>query len=459
MKNFKSLLALMLSVLTVFSVCTAAFADSSTSEVEPNGGLETATLFTTTATGNIEDSGDEDYFKFEMASAKTVQVALEHAATDSHVTHFVLVVLNADGEEEARVTSKGSDATVVTNNFCADKGIHYVKVTSGQAANPSLIYRVNVIINSNAACEVEPNNTASNATTIPLTSGSTKCLIYGYAAKGDIDYYKLVSPAPGYMQLDIINDNGVHGDYDVKIVQILGANILEESVLCSFTVSTGGDTIESSTTVNLDTGNYYVIVSPMGSTYGGYAVDVFYRTEAKRETEFNNNKYSADLIPMNNGEKMTATLSAPNDVDMFKVVTSKTAGSCALTFAAHESVLTYGSWQVTVYQDDATTVVENGSFTFSKGNPASYSFAELDYGTYYIKVTKGSSYESGRYIITLKSAQQVKKSSFLDFFKTFDWSGLWASLKTNWGWLFQVNTLNMLWQMLQSIINIFKNIL
>nr|MCR5149725.1 hypothetical protein [Clostridiales bacterium] len=163
MKHFKPLLALLLSVLTAFSVCTVAFADSATPEIEPNGEPETATSFTTTATGNIADSADEDYFKFEMTAAKTVCVTLEHAATDSYVTHFTLEVLSLDGKTEARVTSKGVDATVSTNFFLAGKGVHYVKVTAGQATNPSLTYRVNVIINNSAACEVEPNNTASDA--------------------------------------------------------------------------------------------------------------------------------------------------------------------------------------------------------------------------------------------------------------------------------------------------------
>nr|MCR5150152.1 hypothetical protein [Clostridiales bacterium] len=345
--------------------------------------------------------------------------------------------------------------------FLAGKGVHYVKVTAGQATNPSLTYRVNVIINNSAACEVEPNNTASDATAVNLISGATNCKIYGFAAIGDIDYYKLVSPAPGYMQLDIINDNGVQGDYDVKIVQILGANILEESVLCSFTVSTGGDTVNSSTTVNLDKGNYYVIVSPKDSTYGGYAVDIFYKTEPKRETEFNNNKESADLIPMNDGEVMTATLSAENDVDMFKVVTSKIT-SCELTFNAHKDTVSQGSWQVAIFEDDGTTPVEGSPFTFSKDKPASKSLAKLDDGTYYIKVTKGSIYESGRYTITLKTVKPDNDCWFIKLIKAIlalNWAGAGESIKQSFDWIKQVNIIGMLVSIGESLYKIIPYII
>ena len=455
MKNFKRVLALVLSVLLICGTVAVAFAaESVTPESEDNNTFANATTIsypTYGATGNLSSTGDVDYFKFTQAKKSSVQLVFTHnikSSTDSQF-YTVAVYSAADAEKVIKtVNVLDSDTTTKLDLGVLEAGDYYISVAEGKGGRDSADYKI-VIQNvaDKYSYEVEPNNDKTTATPLKTTSKTSidDNLYVGTisSATDDVDYYSF-STSKGYISLNLVNGSylssgAANSNFKFEVLQYTNAIKPTLEKICTLTLSADDTTTEnskqehfiSSPYIGVDAGTYFIKVS--GST-GTYGIGVFAVANSSMESERNNEKAYADVIT--NGSALLGSTSASDDIDCFKITTTTKESSTikVAKFNTKEETLE-GSWKVTVYKEGSGENFgdEVISKTVTASSAAEISLADKAAGTYYVVITPSSDNNGVLYQISAEKATPSSSSTSTDSSGN-SWDNLWSTIKKmDWG--------------------------
>ncbi len=462
MKNIKSILAFVMALIVAMSCFATAFAaeireDDTDSK---NNVISGATVFTAedTATGVLQQ-GDTDYYKFTVETAGLATVTIAHEANASELDYFVVEIIRlAEDNTEAVIASfksAGNATQVASPAFGADAGDYYVKVTEGNVKGSNLEYTLSFAVDTEALCETEPNDSYKDATAIELsTNYEAKKYAATISSADDADYYLVEVPAEGFIYFFIDNDTSAKGNYKVSLLtHIEGtAGVADDKTLGTVTVA-AADSTKTSPSVGVEKGSYYLKVTGIDGSTGGYNVYALFYGYTGVESEFNGSFATADSIAVS--EALDATIFDADDKDYYKF--TSTADNLAFTVkvAPLESNTADGVWQVKIY-DAQGNAVSGAIATASQSAAGEVVFTAegMAAGTYYIEVTAGSVVNTGYYQISIVDDEEVApKMTFIERIKNLDWSGFIDNFN---GWFLKIDFKSTIKAIGQSIIWLFS---
>ena len=474
MKKFKSMLAVLLAMLMIFSCAAVSYATD-----DGNGSAATAAKLGTDNAGVkefIESADDKDYYYIIPDDGGLATVALEHAAIAEAAagsSYFKVEIF--DGEETliAEFVSEGNQAKAVSPKFAVSKGEkYYVCVSKGDVINSTLEYTVSASINNSALVESEPNDETGKATAIKLSEANNAQKTYRYygniSSENDADIYKFTLSAPGLVYVYIYNsENSDKGSFKATLGYSSevagGASVLNES-LGTVEVKKA-DSYNAISDVGLGSGEYFVKVTGIGGSKGGYSVIVINVPVSDAETEPNNIPETADPAPINALEVeaaklkiVRACLNTADDVDYFKITVPSGSNGYNIKVAASAGASkTAGSWKVTVLSSAGKEIVAETTAT-DKAAATLTTDAGLAAGTYYIKVIRGTDYNPGVYTVSVqvkekKADEGEKDKSWIDKIKDLDWQGFVDNFAT---WIDEINILGLIGELTKNLPDVFK---
>lgn len=233
--------------------------------------------------------------------------------------------------------------------------------------------------------ETESNNSIKAADTIAINSkynGNT-------TSKEDIDYYKFTLKTAAAVKVDF-----GHKDQktDIRYWEVALRDSKGKVILS--TPVTGDQTHTYLTTIGLPPGTYYVSADVYGDIYckATYALTVYADTANVWETEYNENKATADSIAVN--KPCAGNIMYPKDKDWYKFTTTAD-GPVAVNFKHGLIKEDLGYWTVCLMDVNENVIVskdvlgtETDIYLTNVGLPA---------GTYYVSVSGDTYKYSGSY--------------------------------------------------------------
>lgn len=396
----KKLLALFLSfILAVSCLSVGAVADTTVREIEDNGTVADANLFTDTITGAISSKNDIDYYKFNSTGnyfTVSLKVNSEFLGVDVGYGWDMYIY-----DSLMNQLSKYTDIkTEKISARLAFKGTFYVKVVSSSSSKyPAADYDLTVTQTINPYWESEENNDLKTATPIAVGKAYTGSL----RSTADVDYYKAYvtgdyfvvnfDVAPEYMGANVKNG------WNIYVYNSLGESI------CGYTVNGVAYTKKLAYSGNV----YIKVVS--NSKYScptgiEYRVAVNQTVNALWETEDTNNQIKkADALKY--GSNRQGTIINKNDIDYYKI-SIPTSGTAKVSFSRSLDENDGNGYKV-CFRNSAGTIIK--SVTVDGTLKGSISSLKVSKGTYYVTVSAASSYKAPSSEITYKVSYTFKPST------------------------------------------------
>ena len=237
------------------------------------------------------------------------------------------------------------------------------------------------------ANDVEPNNYASQALTLPLNTKVGGHLDYNLNQTRDVaDWYKITTNADGYLRVTLSSLNGA--DFYAKLYD-------SDSTTVRAQVESYAN---NPAVINLDglaKGSYYIQLFPYSTSFGAYTLADSLFTYNAVDSESNNAPYLAHTILTNRTSTGHINFYGDNNndaVDWFKInYTGANNGSMNLTFTLSPHVTGgIGDVYFQVYRDTTAGAIYNAEI-YGSINTATTTLSSLQQGYYYIKVYPYSS--------------------------------------------------------------------
>ncbi len=457
MKKVKSILSLLLALIIALGCVSTAFAAAAT-ENGDNNTIATANALAVggSITGAFDSADDVDYFKITTKKAGLLTVSLQHTTNESTLGYFNVEVIDAEEKVLASFVSKGSDATVTSTAFGVAIGDYYVKVTP-VTFDRALSYTVSVAEDTTTVAEKEPNDDSATATAVDEIKGDntgSKKYAGFISSATDVDYYSFTKKSDGSIYFYLFNNANSAGSYKAELVTYFSTST-EEKVLGSITIAPG-ETRAMSASVGIEGGKtYYLKVTSIDGSTGGYEIRFWNYDHKNTEFEYNNEPAAATKISVSTDKvdnSRVASLTHAGDVDYFKFETTDSYNYILKVNAYVDKMDKAAQWYVDVYAADNLTgeAVLEAIATETKG--AELSFANLEAGVYYVKVTAGTDFNTERYEIELTQTEKEEgPKSFLERLKEIKWATL---LSTFAGWFNQIDIAGVVKAIYQSIMGL-----
>ncbi len=441
MKNFKRVLALVLSVLLICGTVAVAFAaDVTTSESEDNNSFETANAISSPAggaAGSLSSTDDVDYFSFTQKTAGFIQFEFTHnIANGEDKNYFDVEVFNANKSRVVKFTATGKNATTKSSTAYLADGQYYIKVSCPEGYN----YAVNnytvkaASVSSTYATETESNNDVASANTVAINKK-----YMGTIDTNDVDYYSFTA-SKGYIAILFLNGSemisgSADSNFTVTIMQFENKTTPSLNTICTIQIDEDDITTKNgvnhhyiqSPDIGVDAGTYYVEVKGTNGATGAYGIEVYSEKDNNSESEYNNTMAYADEIK--NGAYLFGSTSASDDVDYYKITTTSSESSTIKVEKGLSSQTLTGSWTVELLDSKGSRI---DSKTVTDKTAVEFSLASKSAGTYYIKIT--SSGDNG--VLYKISATKVAPSSDSSSSSSSgsSWDNLWSTIKKmDWG--------------------------
>ncbi len=264
----KRLLCMLLcALLTVSLLALPAFADN---EIEDNDYFDNATTLRVNEEmiGSLSDDDTEDFFRFSLSAAGSVNIILKHEGCNADACEIELLLYNERG---AVIHSERFDArfsrpeTVLPIGL--DRGSYYLELRTVSAASYEGSYSLFVGYSSADSWEKETNDAFDTANKIDVNKE-----IYGSLRWGDEDYYEFRLTQPGYIQLRLSSTGCDNADCAIGLYlySTTGSYIYNQEL--SGEEDSQTDTIK----IGLDKGNYNLYLRSE-QTYSDYLGSYHFR--------------------------------------------------------------------------------------------------------------------------------------------------------------------------------------
>jgi hypothetical protein len=247
-------------------------AEGSSFEKEFNNSLTSANLINvnTNYSGNMQNSNDVDYYKFNLASDGKIAINFKHGLVNNG--SWDVKIIDAGNNVHQYFTSGNTYINVLGDNLRLPAGNYYVKVNvysySGNYNNTDYIFNVNYTAEG-SFFEKEYNDSLTSANTISLNTSYTGNM----QNSNDVDYYKFTLSSAGKVTLNfqhpLVND----GSWQVRILDVNNKE-LQNSYWNSTNINSDASTL------SLPAGTYYVKVT-VSSGYSGYYNNIDYNFKVK----------------------------------------------------------------------------------------------------------------------------------------------------------------------------------
>lgn len=429
MKKAKSILALLMAFVMLMSfAAVGSAADAVATEKEDNGDFKTATAFgfATKIKGVLGTSDDEDYYSFTADSAGLATVTIAHNLIDDankELAYFEVTVYDSAEKEQLVFRSTGTEKETVSQSFAISNGATYfVKVAMGTIHSDVLEYSIIASFDKGALVEKEPNNIASRATNLELSTKDNAKHYYGTIAStgADVDYYRVAPAKNGVIYLYIYNGN-IPADFKATLYthyEIEDGVLIEEEI-SSITINSNEEYAKS-VAIGVYGKEYMLKIEGLNGKTGDYRTRVFYNPVSDAEMEYNNSEYLANSILV--GSHLRGTISQAKDVDFFRFTAKKDEIHEITLSLAEANPDATGSWLITVIDGATEAIVEKTEKIDVKANDTyTVKFDKLVGGrNYYIRLEKGGTLNTDIYKLSVTSTKPEnpdKPVSDGDFFK------------------------------------------
>jgi len=212
------------------------------------------------------------------------------------------------------------------------------------------------------------------------------------SSSGDVDWYKFTTSADGYITVDFEHEL-FDNSYEFWYMYIYDVTGTKKVVTDSYYVVKGNANCKTAE-IGVPAGTYYIKIIPRSSydwSNRDYSICVNFTKASDWETEFNNERQTADTIKVN--KTYQGAIVSTADVDWYKFTTSAD-GYITVDFEHELFDNSYDFWYMYIYDATGTKKVVTDSYYAVKGN-ANCKTAEIGVpaGTYYVKIVPRSSYD------------------------------------------------------------------
>ena len=225
------------------------------------------------------------------------------------------------------------------------------------------------------ANDVEPNNYAKQALTLPLNGNVGGHLDYLYNQTRDgSDWYKVTTPADGLLRLTLSSLNGA--DFYARLYFKDTASLISQ--IESYA---NNPAVLSADGLAADT--YYIQLVPYSTSFGAYTLaDSFFTPAQANDAEPNNHASQALTLPLNAkvGGHLDYNYNQTRDVADWYKITTNADGYLRVTLSS----LNGADFYAKLYDSDSTTV--RAQVESYANNPAVINLDGLAKGSYYIQL-------------------------------------------------------------------------
>ncbi len=339
-----------------------------------------------TISDNLPKYNTKNWYAFTLAKDGYIDITFSHPYIDSSNSYWYLKVYDDKEKEILSFFYNGNEKDAKVSDKCGlGKGTYYIKITEG-STHSSESYSFIVGYEASSAWEKEFNENIASPTKIGVNTEINGNL----RAYNDKDFYEFTLDKDGYINItfshpyiDSSNSYWYLKVYDDKEKEIL-----------SFFYNGNEKDAKLSDKCGLGKGTYYIKITE-GSTHSSenYSFIVGYEASSAWEKEFNENIASPTKIEVNT--EIFGNLRAYNDKDYYEFTTPED-GYIRVTFS-HPYIDSRNSyWYMKVYDKNEKEILSY----FYNGNEKDAIIADkcgLGKGTYYIKITEGSTHSPLNY--------------------------------------------------------------
>lgn len=359
----------------------------------------------TTVTGQAAER-KANVYQFSVPSNGKLNIRLRHENLFDTNVYWTVELLADDMETVLQsFDSSGTDANKIGGSIGLTQGTYYVKVYARKECSHKYSekpYQLYVMHTPSSQWEIEYDSARkqgnnSQATSTPMTAGK-----YSYGticSEKDVDYFKINLKKAGTISIEFRHPNIFEANecWNVQIVNAKTAKI------CELT-SKGTKTKLTSPTVGVSAGTYYVRISG-AQKYSDrdYQVRVIYKKTGNWEKEYTNssnhfNNTMSTANTLSRGKWIQGTISSTDDVDFMKVSvpSSKTV---TIKFAHDYYPKSTKWWKISVYNSRTSHIYSFYSRAYDKTLTKKI---RLSKGTYFVKVSKGSTWTKRAYKLYVK---------------------------------------------------------
>ena len=357
---------------------------------EPNDTKQDATeinLFSI-VNGKLSTESDIDIFSFQIDDIGSVKLNFDPPVGSLTKKYYRLKVY-----DETDNILYGSNTGIEENIdiYFSEKGKYFFSIESSDYYSEKS-YEFILSSSSNKKIEIEPNDAILEATVLSKGQNFKGQL----SSKIDLDYYQFEIPDRGVITISVTSEDTFlsGGNYKAVIVSEDGYELTEVSVPSS---TTG----EASLAVS-GAGKYFAyITSDYNYSSQDYTINFDYKLGQKGNNYSDNwepNDSFSLSYPLISGNKVSAQISKPNDIDFYSI---NTANLNQLNIKFDIPGYAPGnSFYINIYDSDQNLI---DSRLISKDSD--YSLEISNHSEHYVEIKKGSNYFSDNYDITLTTAK------------------------------------------------------
>ena len=355
-----------------------------------------------------KDGSDSDWYRFTLSRPGYVQISFTNDLGAGIHCSWSVELLDHQGLSYSgqslfdRYEFKADESSHTSPKVGLPAGTYYVQVSPWAVSNLHYTMRVNFTASSN--WEQEFNDDFVHANPLSLNTTINGSTIDDY----DDDWFKIVLPSSGYIQVSFKNAQHTKGVWDVRVTDASG-NANDLGKCFDYYTFNANEATHSGNRIGLAAGTYYVKVNPYNANGYTYQLKVGFTKSSAWETEPNNLFENADAISVGKTVNGSSTYEG-GDEDWYRFsLTKKTRVRIQMTNTTHSS----GGWTVQ-FADKNGQSIKSFDFAATSGSHSS-DVVELAAGTYYVRV-KTYYQQLGdygyRYSLTVQNASTATRTMY-----------------------------------------------
>ena len=373
----------------------ANFTASDKWEKELNNRFDSATAIpvNTEISGTIDDDGEDDYYRINLAKAGVVKIDFSHEYVDDPKEYWYIYVYDFEHNQITDKAFAGSEkGTVSICDLGLDKGDYYIQVHGSSSRWSDVDYKLKANFTASDKWEKELNNKFETATAIPVNTEISGTI----DDDGEDDFYRINLAKAGMVKIDFSHE---YVD-DPKEYWYIYVYDFEHNQITDKAFYGNEKGKASICELGLDKGNYYIQVHGSSSRWS----DVDYKLKANFtasdawEKELNNKFETATAVSLN--KNYNGTIYDSNEVDVYRFSLNKQQ-QITFGFKHGNADVPDNTWLMRVYDFSNNMLAETGF----KGNKTKSDYStslNLPKGEYYVAVRSSSKHSELPYILRIR---------------------------------------------------------